>query len=333
MRSSGMPEERIITMSFNDVATDPANPFQGKLFNRPDPNGKGVDVNNGCKIDYAGLNVTRENFLSVLTGVGSGKVLKSTAEDNVFVYFVSHGVPGVSQFPSEFGVGELPGPSLHRADLHNALRQMRKAGMFHKLAYYLETCYSGSMFEGLDVPGVYAVTSANATQMGWGTYCPDDGADNVNGTPLKVCLGDGFGVSWMEDIELKGATQVTLEDQYQTISRRYNKSHVLQFGDLSFLHDKSASFIGSGGVNRVMLGAQSGLGPQTKGAALVSALDIDLQYVAAMLKSATTSAEKLQFHRAVVNLCAAASNSSSLTIQALAAKACDEAGAAMTIFT
>lgn len=254
IRKMGVPEEHIILMSFNDAAMDPANPFQGQLFNSPDPNGKGIDVNLGCKVDYQGEDVTAENFLGVLVGNGTGKVLRSTSEDNVFIYFDSHGVPGISQFPAMEGVGELPGPPLHKKDLHNALRQMQKAGKFRKLVYYLESCYSGSMFDGLDVPGVYAVTSANATEMGWGTYCHDDGFDVVNGTPLETCLGDGFGVSWIENVGLHGAAHISIQEQYQTTKRRYNKSHVLQFGDLSFVHEKFSSFIGNS-LNGSKLGA------------------------------------------------------------------------------
>jgi hypothetical protein len=31
---------------------------------------------------------------------GNGRVLKSTSEDNVFVYFIDHGAPGVVEFPN-----------------------------------------------------------------------------------------------------------------------------------------------------------------------------------------------------------------------------------------
>jgi len=239
----GVVEDQIVMMSFNDVATCNENPFPGKLFNKPDPKGQGVDVKDGCKIDYEGADVTRENFLGVLMGNGSGRVLNTTVNDDVFVYFVSHGVPGVSQFPSMEGVGELPGPSLHKDDLHAALSWMQVSGKFRRLVYYLETCYSGSMFEGLRVPGVYAVTSANASQSGWGTYCNEDGNDIVNDIAMNTCIGDGFGVSWMEDADDVDYTRTdTLRAQYETIVRRYNKSHVLQFGDMSVVDERLALF-------------------------------------------------------------------------------------------
>jgi hypothetical protein len=121
----GIAAENTIMMSFDDVAGASENPFKGQLFNKPDPTGMGDDVYKGCKIDYSGTQVTPTIFLGVLTGKGDGKVLRSTAEDNVFVFFVDHGAPGLIAFPSQ---------ELHKAQLQAALAQMSQAKMFKKLA-------------------------------------------------------------------------------------------------------------------------------------------------------------------------------------------------------
>jgi len=77
MRAKGIPESNIIVMAVDDVANNHANPFPGQLFNKPTADGvTGKDVYNGCKIDYRGADVTPENFVKVLTGDGSGKVLR-----------------------------------------------------------------------------------------------------------------------------------------------------------------------------------------------------------------------------------------------------------------
>jgi legumain len=93
---------------YDDVAGDVDNPFPEQLFNKPTPKGTpGIDVYSGCKIDYkrthhlvlslratphgfccAERSVTAANFINVLTGTGTtGKVLRSTKDDNVFVYY------------------------------------------------------------------------------------------------------------------------------------------------------------------------------------------------------------------------------------------------------
>eukprot|EP00754_Rhynchopus_humris_P029316 Rhum_TRINITY_DN15208_c0_g4::Rhum_TRINITY_DN15208_c0_g4_i1::g.145018::m.145018/K01369/LGMN; legumain len=88
---------------FNDIANNSQNPFPGKVFNHPST-GAGWDVYEGVQIDYEGNDVSAKNFLAVLTGdaatTGGKKVLKSTANDNVFLNFVDHGGPGILGMPT-----------------------------------------------------------------------------------------------------------------------------------------------------------------------------------------------------------------------------------------
>jgi len=52
-------------MAFDDIANNPSNPFPGKIFNKPAKTG-GVDVYDGCNIDYKGAKVTAANLYAVL---------------------------------------------------------------------------------------------------------------------------------------------------------------------------------------------------------------------------------------------------------------------------
>lgn len=92
-------------MSYNDVYNDPSNPFPNTLFNKP-TNTTGIDVHKGCVIDYQGNDVTAANYLSILKGdaaamkgIGTGRVLTSTANDKVFLNFADHGGAGLIAFP------------------------------------------------------------------------------------------------------------------------------------------------------------------------------------------------------------------------------------------
>ena len=72
-KRAGVPHKQIITLAVDDIANSPENPFPGKLFNKPTPKGvPGVDVYEGCKIDYSGKKVTPETFVKVLTGDTTG---------------------------------------------------------------------------------------------------------------------------------------------------------------------------------------------------------------------------------------------------------------------
>ncbi|EER06639.1 conserved hypothetical protein [Perkinsus marinus ATCC 50983] len=94
LRGNGVPKEHIITLSYNDAVNHRYNPFKGQLFNKPTGTRPGVDVYEGCEIDYSGEAVTVKNVQGVLTGdksLASGKVLESTENDYVFIFFVGHG--------------------------------------------------------------------------------------------------------------------------------------------------------------------------------------------------------------------------------------------------
>merc|ERR1739848_407846 len=114
--------------------------------------------------------------------------------------------------------------------------------MFRKLVFYLEACESGSMFHGMNIPNVYAISAANSTESSWGAYCGD--AATVNGQNLNSCLGDLFSVSWMEDSESRDVTKESLEVQFSTVALRTNRSQVMQWGDLKVDKDDVAEYEG-----------------------------------------------------------------------------------------
>eukprot|EP00927_Polykrikos_kofoidii_P052444 TRINITY_DN4628_c0_g1_i2.p1 TRINITY_DN4628_c0_g1~~TRINITY_DN4628_c0_g1_i2.p1 ORF type:complete len:454 (+),score=72.48 TRINITY_DN4628_c0_g1_i2:47-1408(+) len=276
VKEKGILEDRIITMAYDDIAYDAENPFPGKLFNKPDPNGLGVDVYGGCNIDYKGPSVTPENFLGVLSGKGVGKVLNSTAEDHVFVFFTDHGASGLLGFPSDV---------LHKTDLQRTLENMRTSNMFKKLVFYLESCESGSMFEGMDIPGVYALSASNAQESSWGTYC--DSAAVVDHEYLGSCLGDLFSVSWMEDSDSRDVTKETLRQQFERVRDLTSLSHVMQWGDTSFVNDSVAEFVGS---QQSVLTSSFNVGAANNAQ---SARKVDLQRLYHGYTSASTSKARL----------------------------------------
>jgi len=244
MINGGISAEKIIVLAVDDIANNRENPFPGKIFNKPTPAGTpGVDVYEGCIIDYSGKDVTPDTFAKVLTGdssglvgVGSGKVLGSTSNDRVFVNFVDHGGVGLIGFPS--------GMVMHSKELIAALTTMHTNSMYKELVFYLEACESGSMFEGVldDSMSIYATTASNAKESSWGTYCSGDDA-KVDGKAINSCLGDLYSVNWMEDQD-SIADSETLDEQFTTVKQLTDKSHVMQYGDVSFTSEPTSNFEG-----------------------------------------------------------------------------------------
>lgn len=233
--SKGFHEDRIITMAYDDIAQHAENPFPGKIFNQPDPTGEGEDVYAGCKLDYTGDAVSADNFVSVLVGNsttgGNGKVLQSTSEDNVFLFYVDHGAPGVLEFPND----EL----LHTDDFQAVLKQMHANHMFKHMVVYIEACESGSMLEGFPTDlGIYGVTAVGPDTPSLGTYCGNDAM--VNGTKLNTCLGDLFAVMFMQFIEAddgSSSMQAFFDNVYDKVASyaalHYGNEINMQYGDLS----------------------------------------------------------------------------------------------------
>merc|ERR1711957_834116 len=248
------------------------------MGNKPTAAGvPGVDVYAGCKIDYSGKDVTPENFQKVLTGVSTGnKVLKSTSEDNVFVFFSDHGAAGLIAFPSS---------QLHKSDLQSTFDTMHSKSMYNKLTFYLETCESGSMFQGMTTPGVYALSASNPTESSWGSYCGSEA--KVNGKSINSCLGDLFSVNWMEEADASDMTAESLEDNFGIVKTKTDRSAVMQWGDTTYTDDKMSEFIG----NLDLLGASASEDPSKSA---VNARQIDLERLYSMYVEATTSADRLK---------------------------------------
>jgi len=183
--SGGVKADHIIVFAKNDIASNPSNPIIGKIFNKK--GNPGIDVYAGCKIDYSGKELTVKNYLAVLKGDeaaahghGTGRVLKSTTQDNVFLVFSDHGSTGLICFPSEY---------LYKDQLYAALMYMKEHQMFNKLVYYLDACEGGSMFAGYPTDKkIYAVTPIQTT---YAVYCPPND-DLVNGKHIGTCLGSSF---------------------------------------------------------------------------------------------------------------------------------------------
>lgn len=230
--ANGIPAENIIVFAKDDIANSRQNPFPGKIFNKPADNEDG-DVYAGLVIDYKGNDVTPANFLNVLLGdkdalseIGSGRVLESTSNDNVFIYFSDHGATGLVAFPSE---------ELYANDLNRTLTQMYEKNSYNKLVFYLEACESGSMFHKIlskDI-NVYATTAANPSQSSYAYYCGSEA--KVAGVNIGSCLGDEYSIRWLEDSDLpESINNKTLKGQFEYLKDIVEGSEVHQYGSNDF---------------------------------------------------------------------------------------------------
>uniref|UniRef100_A0A0N5C0T1 legumain n=1 Tax=Strongyloides papillosus TaxID=174720 RepID=A0A0N5C0T1_STREA len=236
LKKHGIKEDNIITMVYDDIAHNKLNPYPGKIYNVP----HGINVYEGVKIDYKGDAVTPENFLAVLEGDrnkvkgGNGRVVESTKEDKIFVFFSDHGAVGMVSFPTSI---------LTVKDLNEVLNKMHNNKRYKELTFYLEACESGSMFEGILSKNinVYAITAANSHESSWGCFCDND---------MKLpCLGDTFSVSWILNSEAANLNTETLNKQYEIVKKLTNMSHVMHYGDLKIAKEYVSEFQGHDSIS------------------------------------------------------------------------------------
>ena len=192
----GMDPEKIIFMACDDIASSEENPFPGMIFNNPN----GENVYDPNAIDYGRDQLNGETFMAIMMGdkkaAGGGKVLRSTIEDNVFVFFVDHGAPGILAFPGPSK--KHPFAFFYADQLMETLEYMYTHRMYKELVFYVEACEGGSMF--LDLPddmNIYAMTASNEQVSSWAMYCDDEAI--IDGVDIGTCLGDLFSVNWMAD--------------------------------------------------------------------------------------------------------------------------------------
>jgi len=154
MHKLGIPDEHIIVFMYDDIAMISSNPKKGQIINDPD----GPDVYAGVPHDYTGKAVSSANFIKVLTGedmtgIGSGKTLKSTENDHVFVFFDDHGSEGALCWPE--------GCTLTAAKMGQTINTMANNRMFKNLIIYVEACFAGSVFYKQTLPPHVYVTTAS----------------------------------------------------------------------------------------------------------------------------------------------------------------------------
>jgi len=228
-KKNGVPDSNIIVFMKDDIANNAQNPHKGSIINIDN----GPNVYPGVPKDYTGETVTPQNFLNVLlgkdmTGIGSGKSLKSGPQDKVFIFFSDHGAPGLVAFPGM--------KMLYAKDLIPVLQTMSNNKKFDQLVFYLEACESGSMFNKLlsDKLRIYATTASNPFES---SYACDYNAGE------RAYLNDCYSFNYMNDTDFADVRKESLQEQFKNIKMQTTQSHVCQYGDLSIASQPIGNFL------------------------------------------------------------------------------------------
>lgn len=184
LKQAGYTDDRIILIAEDDIADNVSNPNKGVV----QVTIGGNNVYEQVEIDYRMSELQAKDILAILSGEKSERlpiVIESTANDNVFVFWSGHGVPGALCWNDDaYGImGDQLDETFHR---------MREKRSYRKLLMMVEACFSGGVMEQCrNIPGMLFVTAANGDET--------SKADVFNGE-MKVWMSNRFTSTFIEQI-------------------------------------------------------------------------------------------------------------------------------------
>ena len=240
---------------YDDLAHNSENPVPGSIYNVATGTKPGINLYKGLRIDYNLGNVTATNVISAMTCDGklSGPCLKSTSEDDVFMYWAGHGDDQDGLMMPEGGAHG----ALSSETLVSAMELLHSRKRYKSLVMFVEACDSGSMFvkasARLSAINALAVTAAKPGEPSYPIYCCNffkPPSCTVGGKDIGTCLGDMFSVAWLTDSE-RGGKGEALQAQYQAAKTGTAPvggnpgSTVMTYGAIALLKQLVSSFEGA----------------------------------------------------------------------------------------
>ncbi|XP_051530869.1 legumain-like [Myxocyprinus asiaticus] len=228
---SGIPDEQIVVMMYDDIAYNVENPKKGNIINVPN----GPNVYEGVLKDYTGNDVSADNFLAVLRGdsvavktKGPKKVLKSGSNDTILIYLSDHGSTGMFSFPKS---------TLYATDLIDTVTEMSNNQQFSKMVIYMESCHSGSMLQGLPSScNVYGISASTPEESSFACFFDEW---------RNAYLADEFSTFLFHHIKTHDLNRTTLERQFDFLKKKVKSSKPCQYGNMQIGQEYLCQFWGN----------------------------------------------------------------------------------------
>lgn len=211
LKEHGYTDDDIILIVADDIAEHSNNPEKGVIRIKHG----GENVYADAQIDYRLKDLGPEDFCNILSGKPTSKtptVIDGDEGTNVLLFWSGHGTPGALCW-DEFARGVTP------EMMQDALSQLHAKKGYRKLAAFVETCYSGSVFEGsTGFPGMIFYTAANPNET--------SKADIFN-TDLGVWMSNRFTSTLIENLSNKSV--ISMRDLYNRLFINTVGSHVMVY--------------------------------------------------------------------------------------------------------
>ena len=211
LKQHGYADDHIVLICEDDVARHSNNPHPGELR----ISDTGANVYDAAAIDYRLSDLTPDDIGNILQGGVSDRlpqVLHPDADDNVFVFWSSHGSPGSFDFGGQ------------QSMTYQKMKQVLESTPHRKLLFTIEACYSGGLGDHCQgLPGALFITAANPYETSHADVWSED---------VGVYLSNGFTRGFQDAIAQTPA--ISLRDLYYALASHTTGSHVKVYNTSHF---------------------------------------------------------------------------------------------------
>ena len=214
----GYSAKDIQLFAYDDIATDPENPYHGQIFHTLEhkenvyPGSSAIDVK-GDKIDP-------KSFYDAITS------LPTTSEDYVFIFYNDHGGDGT--------LGTPTGENIYGYSLSEVFDQVSSQKVYKKCLFLIEACFAGSIGKVIKAENVATITAGNDREL---THAA------VWDTELGVWLTNEFTNAFINVID--ESPEISVGELYEKLATLTEQSHASFYGDDTIKNEKLSNFIGS----------------------------------------------------------------------------------------
>jgi ABC-type branched-subunit amino acid transport system substrate-binding protein len=208
LKAKGLPDDQIILVLADDLATSPSNKKPGVVVN--DPNG--VNLYQNVKVDYKLNNISSQAIANIFSGTVTAStpiVFNTLPTDNIFIFTVGHGTPDGMSLE---GTNQQ---SLTPSFWQSVFNTMNQKKNFRQVFWSCEACYSGKIGLAVSTPGVMIMTGANPYETSK-AYLYD--------SEQKIWLADKFAYSINNAIA--ASPNLRFNELYERCFSFVNGSHI-----------------------------------------------------------------------------------------------------------
>ena len=230
LRQHGYDDEHIVLIVEDNLADSPNNKdYPGQIFVERSDDAiihddlVNLDVRKGAKVDYHFSALTREDVADIMLGRQSDRlpeVIHPTANSDVFFFWSGHG--GSAQGP--LWGNEDANTYFGTERISSIVSEMNEAGMYRRMMFAIETCFSGKWGEALTgQPNVLVLTAANPRETS---------KADVHDRELGVYLSNAYARTFRKYVNQNN--QITLRDLYIELAKTTNGSHVSIYNERNY---------------------------------------------------------------------------------------------------